>query len=332
LQNKGKVEIHLVASEELWIRDMGPNFVELSNGKKGIVDFNFDAWGYTPHDQMDEYTTTMEKYDELIAEKLGLELISTNIYSEGGDREVNGKGTLMLVEAVELNRNPEKTKQELEAEFKRVLGVTNIIWLKEGVYEDEQTFRGPIEIENNQKAYTAVTTGGHIDEFARFANENTILLAEVPNEDLNDPIAAENKKRLEINYNILKNAKDQNGKPFKIMRVPTPKTILHTMGPEDPVYNYISTLSYTDGSTFPKGDSVTVVAASSYLNFLISNNCVVGQKYWKEGMDLTIKKRDEEVKEILQSVFPKREILMIDPMSINLGGGGVHCITMNQPK
>lgn len=329
---QGKVELKVIDTEEFWIRDMGPNFVELSNGKKGIADFNFDAWGYTPHDDMDDYTILMEKYDEKIAEMLGLQVFSTDIYSEGGDREVNGKGTLMVVEAVEFNRNPGKTKEELNTEFKRVLGVSNIIWLKQGVYEDDQTFDGPINIEGGKKAYTVVTTGGHIDEFARFADANTILLAEVPDEDLEDPIAVENKKRLAVSYEILKNARDQDGNPFKIVRVPTPKTILNTMGPGDSVYDYIATLEYDDGSIFPVGERVTVVAASSYLNFTISNNVVVAQKYWKEGLDLSIKKRDAEVKKILEGVFSGRKIIMLDPLPINYGGGGIHCTTRHQPK
>lgn len=330
--DQGKVELKVIDTEEFWIRDMGPNFVELSNGKKGIVDFNFDAWGYTPHDEMDDYTILMEKFDEKVGELLELQVITTDVYSEGGDREVNGKGTLMVVEAVEMNRNPGKTLEELNAEFRRVLGVSNIIWLKQGVYEDDHTFEGPINIEGGKKAYTVITTGGHIDEFARFVDANTILLAEVPDEDLDDPIAVENKKRLEINYNILKNAKDQDGKPFNIIRVPTPKTILNTMEPGDAVYDFISNLEYKDNSTFPTGEKITVVAASSYLNFTISNNVVVAQKYWKEGGDLAIKKRDEDVKKILEEVMPGRKIIMIDPLPINYGGGGIHCTTRHQPQ
>ena len=332
LIDEGKVELKKIGSEELWIRDMGPNFVELSNGKKAIADFNFDAWGYTPHDDMDDYTILMEKYDEAVAEMLNIPLISTDIYSEGGDREVNGKGTLMVVESVELNRNPGKTTADLDKEFKRVLGVKKVIWLKKGVYEDDQTFDGPINIEGGKKAYTVVTTGGHIDEFARFVNPTTILLAEVPEEDLEDPVAVENKKRLEVSYEILKNATDQDGNPFNIVRIPTPKTILNTMGPGDSVYDFIETLDYLDGSTFPSGERVTVVAASSYLNFTIANGVVVAQKYWKEGGDMEVKARDEKVKGILQDVFPNRKIIMIDPLPVNYGGGGIHCITRHQPK
>ncbi|MEM6380147.1 MAG: agmatine deiminase family protein, partial [Bacteroidota bacterium] len=154
---EGKVELLQIPSEELWVRDMGPNFVELTNGKKAIVDFGFNAWGYTPSDDMDDYTIRMEKYDEVIAEHLDLPLISTEMISEGGDREVNGEGTLMVVETVEQGRNPNMNKADMEAELKRVLGVKKVIWLKEGLYEDDHTFRGTLTLEDGVEAYTVVT-------------------------------------------------------------------------------------------------------------------------------------------------------------------------------
>jgi len=324
----GKVELHQIPSVELWARDMGPSFVETNQGL-AIADFNFNAWGYT--DTLDASTQIEEKYDENVAKLLGLPIISTSLISEGGNREVNGEGTLMVVEAVEKGRNPHMSKAEMNAEFKRLLGVTNVIWLKEGLHEDDHTFLGQIETEGGEKAYTVITTNGHIDEFARFVNDSTVLLAKVDEADMDDPIAQENHRRMEENYEILKNSVDQDGKPLNIVRIPLPKTILGKMKPGDSVYDYISTLEYQDGSVFPKGEEVTVIAAASYLNFLISNEVVIGQKYWREGWDESIKQRDEEAKAVLKSVFPNRKIVMIDALAVNFGGGGVHCITMQQP-
>jgi len=250
----GQVELLQIPSEELWTRDMGPNYVELSNGQKAIVDFNFNAWGYTPSDAMDDYTIRMENFDSLIAEKRGLPLIKTDLISEGGDREVNGEGVLIVVETVEKGRNPNWTLAEMESEFKRVLGAKKVIWLKEGLYEDDHTFRGTIDLEDGQKGYTAVTTNGHIDEFARFVNDSTILLAEVDSVDMEDPIAQENHRRMEENFQILQQATDQNDKPFHIIRMPLPKTIVGTMKPGDSVYDFISILEYEDGSQFPVGE------------------------------------------------------------------------------
>ena len=137
---------------------------------------------------------------------------------------------------------------------------------------------------------------------------------------------------MEENYEILKKAVDQDGRPFEIVRVPLPRTMLGTMKPGDAVYDYISTLEYEDGSTFPAGEPVTVIAAASYLNFLIANGAIVAQKYGRPGMDEAVAARDRQVKTILQEVFPDRRVVMIDALAVNFGGGGVHCITMQQPK
>ncbi|MEM6378790.1 MAG: agmatine deiminase family protein, partial [Bacteroidota bacterium] len=167
---------------------------------------------------------------------------------------------------------------------------------------------------------------------ARFVNDTTVLLAEVPEEDLHDPIAQENHRRMEENFKILQQATDQDGNPLNIVRMPLPKLITTQMKPGDSVYDFISTLEYQDGSQFPGGQPVTVIAAASYLNFLITDKVIIGQKYWKEGMDEAIQARDNQVKSILEDLFPGRAVVLLDAMAINLGGGGIHCITMHEPK
>ncbi|MFS4415635.1 agmatine deiminase family protein [Maribacter sp. 2307ULW6-5] len=328
---RGWVQLMNIPSQEFWVRDMGPNFVQLVNGQKAIVDFGFNAWGYTDTQAMDDYTILMEKYDEALAQHLGLPLLQTEMISEGGNREVNGKGVLLVAKTVEQGRNPNMTLNQMEKEFKRLLGVEKTIWLEDGLVEDDHTFKGPKRLENGTMAYTAVTTNGHIDEFARFVNDSTILLAYVKPEDRIDAIGKENHRRLEENYHILKKATDHNGNPFNIVRMPLPELIIEEMAPGDTVYDYISTLSFENGWEFPRGDTIQVMAAASYLNFLITDEVVLGQKYHREGMDVSFAVRDGEAEEVLQQVFPDREILMINALSVNFGGGGLHCITMQEP-
>jgi len=320
----------VIPSVEIWARDMGPVFVELENGKHAIADFNFNFWGYT--DTLDVAAKTEELFDENVAEILDLPLISSSMISEGGNRELNGKGTLMTTETVEQGRNPAMSKAAMELEYQRLLGVKKVIWLKDGLVEDSHTFLGPLNTIDNLKAYTVVTTNGHVDEFARFVNDSTILLASVDSTELQDPIAWKNHKRMEENYKILLGSTDQDGKRFNIIRMPLPPTILTTMSPGDYVYDYIKTLDYLDGSQFPDGDTITVAAAASYLNFIITSKVILGQRYWREGMPEEIKSRDEYAKELLESVFPNRKVIMIDALAVNLGGGGLHCISMHQPE
>lgn len=328
-QEGGRLSIYEIPSEEFWARDMGPVFVENNKGERMIADFNFNSWGYG--DTLEAYSKTEELFDERVADLMDIPTISSTMISEGGDREVNGEGTLLVVEAVEQGRNPGMTKQEMETEFTRLLGVTNVIWLKQGLYEDDHTFLGPKTLENGDKAYTVITTNGHIDEFARFVNDSTILLGEVAEMDRADPIAAENHRRMEENFAILSQSRDQDGKPFQIIRVPLPSTIVGTMKPGDSVYDFISTLDYEDGSSFPIGEPVKVLAAASYLNFLITNGLIIAQKYWRPEWDESIKTRDEEVKGILEAVFPNRKVVMLDALAVNFGGGGIHCISMQEP-
>ena len=237
----------------------------------------------------------------------------------------------MITEAVEMNRNPNMNKEQMEAEYKRMMGVKKIIWLKKGLVEDDHSFRGPVTTPNGQKAYTVITTNGHIDEFARFVNDSTILLAQVDSTLSGDPIAAENFRRIEENYKILAAATDQDGKPFRIVRMPLNRTVYSTLSPGDWVYDYLKTLNYQDGSSFPDGDTIKVIAALSYLNFVITNKVIIGQSCWREGMPDELKLQDEKALKVLQSVFPGRKVIMIDALAVNLGGGGLHCISMQQP-
>ena len=62
----------------------------------------------------------------------------------------------------------------------------------------------------------------------------------------------------------------------------------------------------------------------SYVNFYFANGAIIAPAY---GID-----RDAEVRERLQSLFPDREIVMLRIDYIAEGGGGIHCITQQQPR
>jgi agmatine deiminase len=316
--------------QEFWARDMGPVFLKNENGQRAIADFAFNDWGYGKATDPD--VAMDEKLDETIAAANGWPLLSTEMVSEGGDREINAKGTLLVVRAVETQRNPSLSLPQMEVELRRTLGAKKIIWLNEGLYEDEHTFDGPLKGPRGRPVYTVFTTNGHVDEFARFANDSTILLASVDSADLNDPIARENARRLAENYEILRAATDQNGRPFRIVRLPLPKAIIAPMQPGDPIYDYISELDFADGSKFPKGRPVLTIAAASYLNFLITNGVVIAPRYARADADPDHARRDDRARQILQSVFPDRKIILLDALSVNWGGGGIHCITMHEPE
>ena len=142
------------------IQDPGPYFLRSIDGRLALADYGFE-----------HPDPRIEAIDREIAARLGLPTVRSPIASEGGARQVNGRGTLLLVESVELARNPGKSRDEIEHEHRRVHGATNVIWLKHGPADEEW---GKL-----RDGRWGIGTGGHVDVFARFADERTILLAQV---------------------------------------------------------------------------------------------------------------------------------------------------------
>jgi agmatine deiminase len=211
-----------------------------------------------------------------------------------------------------------------------VLGVTNIIWMKKGLADDPlRYFR---RISGN---YVGGGTGGHTDEFVRFANPTTILLAWVDEKekDLN-PVNQINYERMNENYNILKNATDQDGASFTIVKVPLPDLISKKIVARETIGDTEQTFDVTVNSFVPKeapkvGDSLWRVPASSYMNYLVTNGVVLLPKYSHTGSS---KEKEEQVRKIFEEQFPGRKLVFIDAMPLNWNGGGIHCSTQQQPK
>jgi agmatine deiminase len=327
-----KVRFHKIAHDDVWWRDMGPIFVVNKLNQLEVADFGFNGWGYEANNS--DYAVAEEKIDENVAAEAKLKINSSTMISEGGNREFNGKGTMMAVEIVEKQRNPKMTKAQMEAEYKRLLGVTNVIWLPYGRYDDDLTFKGKLPNEKGIKEiYTVITTGGHIDEHTRFASPTKILYTDISVEDAKkDPIAAENKRRMDANLAVLRAAKDQDGNKFELVAMPSAPGIIETLRPGDGVYEYlIANDSVIKQNPIAKNKPIKVILASSYLNFLISNKVVIAQKFWKPGAPESWRALDKKAEDILQSAFPDRKIITIDPRAINIGGGGIHCNTQQKP-
>lgn len=78
--------------------------------------------------------------------------------------------------------------------------------------------------------------------------------------------------------------------------------------------------------SLPEARDATAVGerfCRSYVNFYYANGAVIAPAY---GI-----RTDDEVREHLQSLFPEREIVQVRIDHIAEGGGGIHCITQQQP-
>jgi agmatine deiminase len=196
------VYFHHFPTNDAWCRDHGPIFIqrELEDGSRDqmITDWGYNAWGgkYPPFDLDD-------KIPARVAGKFGIEVVTPGMILEGGSIDVNGRGSLLTTEQCLLNpnRNPDLTRDQIEQRLADYLGVTNILWLGEGIIGDD--------------------TDGHIDDITRFVDDRTIVTAIEPDtSDPNHEILADNLARLE-------RMRDQDGEPFRIITIPMPRPVTY---------------------------------------------------------------------------------------------------------
>ncbi len=311
-------------------------FMKNGNGEKQLVNFawNLYGWYLSPNfkNYIEDDKKNRELYTAVLNKAFPYPVISSSMVNEGGAIETNGKGTILQVESVNMQRNPNMTKEAQEVELKRVLNVKKIIWLKEGAAEDPDGW-GTLIAEN----YFGIGVKGHLDEFCRFVNENTILISFPDSAEAEkDPVKKITLERMKINYEILKNATDQDGKPFTIVKMPVPDNDYMTFALDTNNINseikFLSSWILKEHKNYSLGDTVHFVPASSYLNFLITNETIFEAKYWTEGKSETSKTKDEKAKQILMQYFPDKKIYQINTEETNHNGGGLHCWSMQVPK
>jgi agmatine deiminase len=302
-----------------WYRDVGAIFLKNRHGDLKAVDFNFNCYGECPTGSVE--AQKKEGIDREIAAVADVPTVRTRLVSEGGDREVNGKGTLMAIEETEMQRNSGMTREQIENELLRLLGQKKMIWLKRGIAEDDDSMNGPL--------YSNVYPigCGHIDEMARFVSADTIALAEVTEDERRaDAVMRMTYDRLEENYRILQAATDQDGHKFKIIRMPVADQIYQDLtipqGSEE-------VLNHFRGSK--PGQKIRIIISASYMNFFISNGVVLEAAYWQPGRPESVRLKDYAAVATLKRLFADREIVQIHSENLNYGGGGLHCATQQQP-
>ncbi|MBK8297544.1 MAG: agmatine deiminase family protein [Saprospiraceae bacterium] len=342
--NPDLIHFQIIKGSQFWIRDFGAQFLVNDLGELAIVDFIFNGYGYPDFlkrqfgenaqtkailDAMELKVRETNKVSSLIALSQGASIIKTKIVQEGGGTEANGKGSLILCESTVMDRNPALSKRSIESEFKRLLGVTNIIWLKQGLLEDPlHCFR---RIHQN---YIACGTGGHTDSFVRFVDASTIFIAWIDESEIKgNPILQINHDRMKENYTILQNALDQDGRPFNIIKVPMPDLISKKLTARcfqqtNFDMEVISCQGFIPSEMPNEGETLFQVANASYLNFVITNGMILLPTYTHMGSS---KSKEDLVRLIFKIEFPHSQIVFIDAMPLNWKGGGLHCLTMEQP-
>jgi len=262
--------------------------------------------------------------DAFLARATGAKVVKSPLLLENATFEVNGKGVLLITKSLALSRHPTMSQAQIERKLLQMPGIKKVIWLEQGAAED------PHMMATINGDFVGKGAGGHTDEFVRFADPHTILLAFVDWASPASPVEQMNKQRMERNYAILSKATDQDGKPFRILKVPTVNPITRpiTLAPAS------DTKSLWNEILFPKkegrvaGDKLFEVAAASYLNFIIANGVVVVPSFVEDG---TPPSTQDRVRKVLAQAFPKRTIKFVHATPFTWSGGGPHCATLNEP-
>ncbi|MGG7078687.1 agmatine deiminase [Clostridium sardiniense] len=229
-----------MSNNDSWVRDCGPTFV--TNGKEVRgVDWEFNAWGglvdglYFPWDKDDQVA-------QKVCELEGVKRYRTNGFVlEGGSIHVDGEGTCMVTEECLLSegRNPELSKSSIEENLKEHLGVEKVIWIKNGIYNDE--------------------TNGHVDNICCFVRPGEVLLAWT--DDKEDPQYSISSAA----YEVLTNEVDAKGRKLTVHKMHMPKPVLITDAESKGVDAVDGTLPREEGDRL----------AASYVNFYIANGGIV---------------------------------------------------------
>jgi agmatine deiminase len=200
-----RVEFYRLPLDRSWTRDFGPIFIKKDRGRGvAIARFRFNGWAKYPDSAKDD------RVPERVARALGLPVVrvvhgGAPVVLEGGSIDVNGRGTVITTEECLLDpkvqvRNPALGREDLEAVFRTVLGVTHVLWLGGGIAGDD--------------------THGHVDDLCRFVGPRRVVLCREQ-----DPRDA--------NYRPLEDARErllaaglEDGSRLEVVALPMPRPLV----------------------------------------------------------------------------------------------------------
>lgn len=267
----GAVEVRVREIDDAWMRDVGPTFVLDDDGNLGAVTWVFNGWGQQSWATWDLDATLAPA----VADWAGAHRIDSDLVNEGGGIAVDGAGTVIVTETVQLDpfRNPGRSHAEVDAELARTIGVTRVIWLPRGLTRDSGEFG----------------TRGHVDIVAAFPEPGRVLVHDQREESHPDFAVSAEVRR------VLAEAVDARDEPLEIVDLPAPATLRD----EDGFVDY------------------------SYVNHVVVNGGVIACAFDDP--------HDADAAAILRDAYPGRDVVSVDARPLFARGGGIHCITQQQP-
>ena len=257
--------------DDAWMRDSGPTFVRTADGELAAVNWVFNGWGAQDWAAWDHDALLASR----VAAQAGVPRVDSQLVNEGGGIHIDGKGTVLLTESVQMDpgRNPGVDREEIEREIHSKIGTTHAVWVPYGLTRDNGQFG----------------TRGHIDIVACFTPAGDVLLHMQNNPDHPDYKVSRTIKK------VLEAATNAEGEPLRIIEVPAPQVLTDDEGWVD----------------------------YSYINHYVGNDCVILCGFNDPNDEVAVK--------IMQEAYPGRTVELVDAREIFACGGGIHCITQQQP-
>ncbi|CAI0904213.1 agmatine deiminase family protein [Serratia entomophila] len=179
--------------DDIWMRDIGANFIVNDAGELGAVDFNFNGWGNKQRHAKDARLAAFAAEHYAVAQ-----LRRSALVGEGGGIEVDGHGTGIMTESswVNRNRNPGWSRDRVEQELKAMLGLRKIIWLP-GIKGKD-------------------ITDAHVDFYARFVRPGVVIA------NLDTDPESYDSQVTQAHLAILEQATDADGRRLQVHCVSPP--------------------------------------------------------------------------------------------------------------
>jgi agmatine/peptidylarginine deiminase len=282
-------------AQTVWTRDYAPLTAKDTDGALRLIDFNY----YTYRQADDSIPSAMKR-------SLSMERISLPVYNEGGNFMINGRGDCLIGKRVLwANSAPSHPRdlvldeKQIEDYFKNYGGCKRVAFFHSMPYE--QT--------------------GHIDIWAKFLDDNTIIVNELRDEVINLDVFndEEKRKQREIKSFLDERASEIVRLGFKVMRTPLLAPYPFRWG-------------------FKSGEQAEF---RSYTNSLLVNGAAFVPQFKKEQVlnggaandyrdGKFISAYENEVQKTYESYGYK--VIWVNSDRIYKMGGTVHCTTMQIPE
>ncbi|WFU36010.1 agmatine deiminase family protein [Bradyrhizobium brasilense] len=137
-------------------------------------------------------------------------------------------------------------------------------------------------------------TDGHTDFYARFSSPGVVVAG------LEMDTSFDDYEVTREHLAILRKSTDARGRHLKVVELQGPSTVRPKYGNDDGF-------------------------AAGYINFYVCNGAVIAPEFGDAAAD-------RNARDKLRDLYPGREIIQLNIDGIAAGGGGIHCVTQQQPR